>query len=287
MEKKQVFDAVMVSIRRDLPLLKHAIESLRLKTHGLQTIYVVTSQTNHELFSSTLPEDVVILDEDILIPTMTLQDLRGYKLPFFPGGAGWYFQQFLKYQVAATISKCENCLVWDADTILIQPLDFFDQEGRTLFTMAQEFHPPYFTTFHRLLGFEAQRDFSFISQHIMLNRSILLQMIEAIHHQNPGSLHWAWKIIKACGNTGRNLFSEYETYGHYMKNLHRQSMSFRNLPWIRKGISINNTQREIKELEKLRDKFVFAALEYNLSLPRYLLRNIRLRLLQPFYDLGS
>jgi len=287
MNKIQDFDAILVSIRRDLPILKHAINALRTNAPGLQSVYVVTAKTNHVLFSETLPKNVVILDEDLLIPSMTLEDLRGYKLPFFPGGAGWYYQQFLKYQVAATVSKCENCLVWDADTILLQPLEFFDQDGRTIFTKAQEFHHPYFTTFERLFGFSAVREFSFISQHIMLNKRVLIEMIDAIHHFQPGNINWAWKIMKACGKTGRNLFSEYETYGHYMKRFHPESMIFRDLRWIRKGISTRNTTREIQRFEKLGDEYAFAALEYNLSLTRYVLRNIRLRLLQPFYDLSS
>ena len=274
-------------MRRDLPLLRLALEGLRKHAKGLQNVYVVTSDQNLELFRRELPDSVILLDEEEVIPGMTLEELRQYPLPFFPGGAGWYFQQFLKLHVAAEISSTEYCLVWDADTIPLRKIDFFDETGKTFFTKATECHQPYFRTFERLFGFEADREFSFISQHIMLKRDFLREMIDAIHNKNSGNEHWTWKVMKACGKTGCNLFSEYETYGHFLKKKHPEVMQFRSLNWLRKGISLARLPHGLESLVKAPSELDFIALEYNLSFTRYALRKTKIIVMQTLYNLLS
>lgn len=58
----------------------------------------------------------------------------------------------LKYQFAFHEPEDDYFLIWDADTIPLRKLEFFDGQGRMLLTKAEEYHPPYFQTYEKILG---------------------------------------------------------------------------------------------------------------------------------------
>ena len=152
-------------------------------------------------------------------------------------------------------------LIWDADTVLLRPLEFFDSEGRLLFTKAEEYHQPYFDNYAHLLGQDPHREFSFISQHIPVDRSILCEMLELVEKRFAGDENWAWKLMKNLVGDGSNLFSEFETYGHFVKNNHPDRAVFRSLPWTREGTTLASFDPTAADLERLAERFFFAAFE--------------------------
>jgi hypothetical protein len=252
---------VMTACRKaDLPTLKIACAQLR-KFIPFKQLHVATARTNFRYFRRALGEQVELLDEDDLVPGMTLADLKKLPLPFFPKGAGWYFQQFLKYAFAFRDVEDDYYLIWDADTVPLRPLRFFDAQGRLLFTKANEHHEPYFQTYQRLLHEDAQTEFSFISQHLVVQKSVLREMLQRIEFLNPGQPNWAWTIMANLEGSGSNLFSEYETLGHYIKTHYPARVAFQERPWLRSGAKRLHrlpTQRDLDELGKL---YAFSAFE--------------------------
>src|SRR5688572_19746456 len=112
-------------------------------------------------------------------------------------------------------------------------MTFFDSEQRMLLTKATEHHPPYFESYRNLFGAEPNREFSFIAQHMVIQESVAREMLVRIERHIPGDGNWAWKILRSLPATGDNLFSEYETYGHFIKNHYPDRVHFVDRMWQR------------------------------------------------------
>lgn len=198
-----------------------------------------------------------------MIPGMTLGALREMPFSFFPKGAGWYFQQFLKFSFVNFSNEEDYFLIWDADTVLLKPIELFSSEGLPIYTRAEENHSPYFETYSALFGRDAQREFSFISQHQIIHKATLRKMFAEIQARNPDAQGWAWAIMHNLRGSGSNLFSEYETYGHYLKADASVRFALRDLPWTRDGSLIAGYPPSRAGLEELSSRFAFAAFEAN------------------------
>jgi hypothetical protein len=253
-------DVVAACLKRDLPLLALAYQNLRHFV-PMKQLHVITSRRDFGHFENVLGNEVVLLDENEMIPGVTLAALKAVPLARFSQGPGWYFQQLLKFQFAFHKPEDDYFLIWDADTIPLRPLEFFDAQGRMLLTKAEEFHPPYFSTYENLLGRPAQRECSFIAQHMLVQKSILRELLAEIERHCPGNENWAWKIMRNLGGDGSNRFSEYETYGHYLKEKHPELVAFRELPWLRRGATECGRNPSESALQKLGENFFYASFE--------------------------
>jgi Family of unknown function (DUF6492) len=253
-------DIVCACRAKDLPVLKLTAENLR-RFVPFKSLRVYTLGSNFREFAAALGPDVVMMDEDKAIDGMTLEHLRRFPETGFPQGAGWYFQQFLKLSFAFTETENDYYLVWDADTIPLRPLQFFDDQGRMLFTKSTEHHLPYFETYKNLFGQDPHYEFSFISQHAIVRKSLLREMVQAIEKNIPGNEIWPWKIMRHLGGNQPNRFSEYETWGYYVKNFHPEAAVYRELPWSREGNRLLPARPSAADLKKLGESHAFVAFE--------------------------
>jgi hypothetical protein len=236
---------------------------------------VITRKEDFQRFRDACGSDLILWDERSLMPDPSLKQLRELPLSFFPGGAGWYFQQFLKFGFVEVSNADAHYLIWDADTVLLKPIDLFDSEGRPYYTKAAEYHKPYFETFEQLLGVPANREFSFISQHQIIHKPTLRQMLKEIENRNPDAKNWAWAIMQNLRGDGSNLFSEYETYGHYAKLNRPEQMIFRDLQWTRNGEKLAGYPPDINKLPLLSENYTFAAFETFFSYKKRIMRMLR------------
>jgi hypothetical protein len=254
------FEVFTACRRRDLVTLRYAVE--RLRTHlEPKDIVVATARKNFGPFERALGSAVKLVDEDELIPGMTLAGIRHLSIQYFPRAAGWYFQQLLKYAWCFQNASIAHYLVWDADTILLKPLSFFDEQGRLLMTKSKEYHAAYFETFEKLFGVPASYEFSFISQHQMVDKMLLQEMLRTIAARFPASLNWAWAILQTLPSIGKNLFSEYETYGHWLKYYHPDRLRYRDVPWLREGTEVAGFPPSEKKLDELAKRYFFTSFE--------------------------
>jgi hypothetical protein len=248
---------------RDLPVYRLAYESLLRHLPGARP-HVITERGGFPRFRNACGAELTLLDENELIPEMRLADLRKLPLPFFPSGAGWYFQQFLKWSFASLCSAEESYLIWDADTILLRPISLQDAQGRTLLTQSTEYHDPYFATFEAMFGIRPGEKCSFISQHQWIEVSILRELIGRIEQNSERA--WPWEIMHKLRGAGSNLFSEFETYGHYCRTYHPGSCVIRELPWTRDGRTLAGFPPDPSRLTDLSTRYAFASFESNRSL---------------------
>ena len=252
---------VMLACRlRDMPTLRLAIAGLR-RYCPVRDIIVAVRSAEMAPMQRGLGATAEVRDENAMIPGMTIAELGRLPISGFPRGAGWYFQQMLKYAFCFERPADDWYLIWDADTIPLRPMEFFDAQGRLIFTRSDEHHPAYFDTYERLFGSWAPHEYSFISQHMPVRKSRLREMLARIEARLPGGDNWAWKIMRTLPGEGINLFSEYETYGHYMKQWHADEIVVRSLPWLREGTRACGFRPRRACLERLGDKYFFAAFE--------------------------
>ena len=266
---------VSACLARDLPVYRVTARSLRAHVPGAE-LHVVTRKEDFGRFREACGNEVQLWDEAELVPGMTLPELGKLPQPYFPKGAGWYFQQFLKFAFERVSNNDEYFLIWDADTVLLRPIEFFSADGRPYYTRASEHHLPYFQTFRALFGEDAPREFSFISQHQIVRKSTLRSMLSEIETRHPGSRNWAWAIMNNLRGEGSNRFSEYETYGHYLKLRYPEDFVARDLRWTRHGERRAGYPPVEAKLPLLASDHDFAAFEAFFSvrnrLKRYLLR---------------
>ena len=261
--RSSVFDLFSACHPRDLLTLRLAlprIYSLIRPRH-----IWVACRSRWTLFSRLiLGRSVSILNEDTMIPDMTLAALRQLPVEPFPKGAGWYYQQLIKYSFSFHRPEVPYYLIWDADTIPLRPLSFFSSEGKALLTDSDESHIPYRESYQRLFLEEPPSGLkSFIAQHMMMKKAIVQEMLTKIDAHSPGKESWAWKLMRSLPSNGVNLFSEYETYGWYASLHYPEQIARIHRSWLRDGISQLGYPPTPAKLARLSASFDYTSFETN------------------------
>ncbi|MBI3583567.1 MAG: hypothetical protein HY096_06400 [Nitrospinae bacterium] len=180
------------------------------------SIYIISRKTEKQRLEAL---GLIFIDEDAVVHGLTVSS--------FGGGhwGGHYFQQVIKLGMADFV-KGEYYLVVDADTVFLRKVAFF-RDGKPIYATSPEYTPEYFESFYNLLGFHPHREFSFITHHMVFSRAIVKEMITSFKSDNN---EWWYPIIQIAAHSP-NAFSEFETYGHYIKARHKNEFAIRNLTW--------------------------------------------------------
>jgi len=97
----------------------------------------------------------------------------------------WYYQQALKIAfLVRSYAPSVNLVMWDADTIPLDHIEFFDRNGSILYGSKVEFHTPYFVTLNSLFG--------------CLPKFYLAFTIQFFACSYPESLYLTKKLKNAC-----------------------------------------------------------------------------------------
>ena len=251
----------MAARARDLPVLELTVQRLP-RNIACRAIYLVAPDPDCRRIQTRLGAAVQVVPESQFLPGMKIAELRALKVPGFPGAAGWYLQQLLKLQFAFVQPEDDFYLIWDADTVPLRPMRFVDADGKMLLTQARENHPPYFETYRRLFGSAPVPEYSFIAQHILVQKSVAREMLAQIEQRITGTDNWAWKIMRSLPESGDNLFSEYETYGNYVTRHHPERVKCIERTWLREDTTDTGCRVPTeRELDRLAEKYDYVAFE--------------------------
>lgn len=241
--------------------------------------------------------DVVVnyLDEDKILPNSTLKLIQG---TFTERGlpaklANWYFQQFLKLQYCY-LTRDKEYLIWDSDTILLQPIEFKPNNSQYYLTNGETyFHKPYSEFVRSVLDFEPSNR-TFIAQHLFINTSILNEILEKIRIKY-NQKYWFNSVIEylidnksVSGKYEENLFfSEFHVYGAYIEKFYSNLYVKRDVAWLRDASYIKKFPKT-KDLKKLSKSYVFVAFEVKFNKSQFInlivlsLKTVRLKLKKCF-----
>jgi hypothetical protein len=226
------FEIFLAARFRDFPVLLAATREMAA-LWGPQRITVAVPSADVKSVQAGLGRAVEVIDENAILKGFDRESFRSRPIPHFPRSFGWYLQQFLKIEYCRQ-SEAQHCLVWDADTVPLVPLEFLDADKRVFLTTAEEFHKPYFHTIEELFGIPALSKTSFISQHMFVDCSAMRSMCRLIEERHAVG-HWTsalGRILEKHPDSA-NLFSEYETYANYMLLFEPDKVVTRELHWAR------------------------------------------------------
>lgn len=246
MDTIQSYDAIIVVTGADYTRLRGNYARLLSNMPSRQVLFVGNEEVHSLVKVSGMGDRAGFLNENDILPfhhvhevmKQALKDiLNGRDLP--RGVTGWYYQQFLKMQYSFV---CQDAyyLVWDGDTIPCKPFSMVQEYGNIPYLdLKQEYHEEYFRVLSKLIpGLKKSIKKSFISEHMLINCSIMRELIQEIESNSAilGTSFWE-KIIYAIDTDKlqSNSFSEFETYGTYTVCRHPLAYRFREWHSFRYG----------------------------------------------------
>lgn len=231
------YDIIIPIATKDVFILKKNIRFIQNNLKSKKNIYIITHQRNFKLISFYLKDtNYKLLNEEEVLNGFSYNKLLNYtKQRNIQFVNGWYYQQFLKLGFALSPYAEEYYLSWDADTIPLREINFFELD-HPLFTMKKEFHRAYFDTIRNILHIEKIEKESFVAEHMLFKKSIIKELIKRIENSNIQGENWIQKIINSLDLTHSPLaFSEFETYGTYCMNYYPNLYKKRHLNTFRSG----------------------------------------------------
>lgn len=262
------YDVVIPVSYKDCWFLRKNIPYIRKNLVAAQTIYVITSSRCFGELSDEFCEthNVKLLDENTLWSGLSFSAVKDVLLAYKRADmTGWYFQQFLKLAFALTVYAKEYYLVWDADTIPLNKISFFNNDV-LLINPKKEYHEAYFRTINNLFGIEKKVNYSFIAEHMILRVDVIKEILSRL-----GDSWWQTILHKADVGSERQCFSEFETIGTYSSHYYPSLYKTRYLSTLRCGGMLfgrHVTSRELYLLAMDFDTASFERAQYPVSLFR-------------------
>jgi hypothetical protein len=259
------YDAVIPVAPGRIDVARSSVDSLR-RHLSIRQVYLLGESRMIDAAKSWRIPNLILLDEDEIVPGMRLDHVKRMQVAagHDPRRAGYYFQQFLKLGMALREDLLEHYLVWDADTVLLRPMKFFTREGRILITT----HPLEMKPVHRdvaktLLDQEVKGDLSFIREQMMFRKSWVRAMLDRIEVVGGGERSWAQRIMdEIVRRPEQNFgFSEFETYGSFMREHHADEIRFRRIASERDGARRFGLKPNRFDLNFLARDFDYASFE--------------------------
>ena len=252
-----VYDAILMVIPDKVPLLKTSIEYM-IKNLGADRIFLVANKSCELLINNELAcyDNVLFLDEEAIFDGLNIEKIRDILKDLCGdyGRAGWFYQQFLKMAYAFK-SDNEYYLVFDSDTVPLNNIKYFSEDGKPCFITKVEYHKPYFDTLDVLTEGKVRRvdkNISYIAENMIINKKIMVEIIDMImNNQNlKGDLFFE-KILYAISKdvvkyTG---FSEFETYGNYIMTNYPSTYNRMKLRTQRRGTFLFGPLPNSEQLE--------------------------------------
>lgn len=208
-------------------------------------IFVGSEKVGELVKACNLGERVGFIEEDDLLPFNNVwavmndhlkELLQGDTVP--RGGVGWYYQQFLKIELAF---QCEDefYMTWDGDTIPCRPVQMFAEDGRPYLHNKNEYHELYFATMGKLVpGLRKVIRSSFISEHMMFCAQTVKELVSVIESNETlkGEKYWE-RILRTIEpiQIHQSAFSEFETYGTFVALRHPEMYRIREWHSFRLG----------------------------------------------------
>lgn len=281
-------DIIVLTSYNDCPKLRGTAKNLLDNVQADRIVVIGCRQVYDEL-KDLWSSNIVFMDENDILP---IEDVREYYRKLVPNGGNspnWYYQQFLKFSYAA-YSHTDYYLTWDADTALVKKTDFFDSvSGKPYFDMKTEFHKPYFTTIRNLFrDVDKIATGSFISEHMVFCKQRVLEMQKEIMQNAtiPGEEYWQ-KIFHAADINELKItaaFSEFETYGSWMKVRYSEEYLEREWKSLRNAVCYYPTmEKALRDSAFLAKEFDAISIEHGHSDKKYIMTPLSMLFWNPLF----
>lgn len=279
------YDIIIPTSERDIDFLHWVIKFIRQNLPEAYLIYIITKENVlHDC--KTINNNIIFINEDKLIDSLSFNNVKNYlkEKGYEVERTGWYFQQFLKMAFAQSDYCRDYYLSWDSDTIPLSHITFFEGDN-PMFTLKKEFHKPYFDTINRLIGKNKAKQESFIAEHMMFNKNVMIDLLEVISLKDI-SKKWWQIIIDNIEVTGEgNYFSEFETYGTFAVTKYPELYHFQKLNTFRSAGLIRGRFINENLIERLSIDLDIASFEIQDERFPYNFEKIRYKVIRKIHKL--
>lgn len=238
-------DIVIPLIEKDLPVFPHCINGLRCNIlHPIKNIFVVAPKVDQILdacdkLNCRWVDELEVLPEGPEYYRKHLGD-RGHE------GGAWLYQQFLKFTVGDTLGL-ERYLVFDSDTVLINPYKFID-EGKTIFSYSDGYRKDLDWLNSKLLKGMRLYGFSFMCHFMLMEKDLVGDLLRQIEQITSRS--WKQGVLDSIDYNEIVCFSEFELYANFALN--KSPTDYKLMYWFNKSLNRRQLPRinEINNQEK-------------------------------------
>ena len=149
-----------VTLSGNIEIIKRNYLNFKQFYKNLQ-FFIICPNADLKKFKQELNLDnLQIYDEDEIIKFDRFKDIanpilkKTNYLEKIQDRLGWYYQQVLKLTFMYNFVKLNNqkLLIWDADTIILKKIKFFDNEKSLIYGTTSEFFKAYYATNKTILG---------------------------------------------------------------------------------------------------------------------------------------
>lgn len=247
---KQKISLGIVSSSKDFKLLPYtiplAINALGKSYSGETRLVVPSNQVEscREQVSILERSDIYFLSEDLLIDEKHRILIKNK----FQNRYGWALQQFLKLAQILQSSSSVT-LVLDADTLLLHPRKWFDENSKQILFPSWEFNPPYYKLLSRYGIGKEFPEFTFVTHHMIMQKSMILESFSRIDVRSIQDL--IELVVRDASSEDSAFCIDYELYGQFLFNFQKESFYLEK--WSNRSIS----RSEITQLslEEIRERF--------------------------------
>lgn len=239
--KNRFFDVIIPVGPKDVKFAPRVVEYVWRCLLEAERIFVITNKDNFKYLGRKFSKDipVILIDENELIDGLSFKSVKKLLNDYAPVNknipVGWYLQQFIKFAFAKSKYAKKYYLSWDADTLPLAHITFFDGDN-LLFNPKSEYNVNYFNTIKKILGYERVVDYSFISENMLFSVEYVKQMLNEIENRTSGNKNWIESIISSCDfKSPLPAFSEFETYGNFCAINHQGAYKPRHLNTFREA----------------------------------------------------
>ena len=175
-----------------------------------------------------------------------------------PARRGWYLQQLIKLEALSRASHLDRVVIWDADTIPLKDISFFDSQGNCCYFFGSEYHLPYFENIDRLLGLDKTHQNSFIAQNFPITGNQILAFFSCIERRHQSK--WWDAVIESIDFDEASGFSEYEALGTFVCSFENKALNLQPGNWSRDG-NQQWVSKQIRSKKAPKGKFDYVAVE--------------------------
>ena len=226
---KNKLNICQVSLQGNIPIIKKNYNNFK-KIYKDINLFLIVPKKNKKTFKKKLIfKDLFIIDEESIISFSKFKKISNKYLSktiYFKeiqNRLGWYYQQILKISFIYDFieKRNENIIIWDADTIIIKKINFFNKNFSNNHGTTSYFHKAYYETNKSILKKLPPYYISSLAQFISItpleqkflkkklsqNKKIGRKISETLTHiimQTVSKIHKKYN---------GSLFSEYELIG--------------------------------------------------------------------------
>lgn len=225
-------ELVIISVAHGpvLPVWKYASRLLSERFPGARKIVIVPAK-EIPLFQKATAEGFLVRAEDEVMAPWA-KKFRSASAGGLANRRGWYLQQLLKIQALIDYSDSANLLIWDADTLPLQNIDFFGSEAPRYF-LGTEHNGKYFETITKLFGPLRHIESSFIAQCFPIRGADIKRFVR--HLESKHEVGAMDALIDAIDFSHPASFSEYETLGAFLTSVGAFAEQPKSRSWSRNG----------------------------------------------------